>query len=80
MAEEEEKVFVNVQVPEGMDMILRELAAKKRTSRSDIVRIAISEYIDKYRVVGVSELPGPSDGSKYTPVPVILVESVHDGE
>ena len=72
----EEIIVINAKVPIGMDQILREMAAKRRKSRSEIVRIAIFEFVDKYRVVGVSELPGPATGEAYTPVPVVVVEKI----
>ena len=43
-----ELTFVNVQIPIETNDELRKIAAEKRTSRSDIVRDAIAEYIRRY--------------------------------
>lgn len=68
----EELVWANTKVPVSMDVTLRRIAAEKKVSRSEVVRIAIDEYISKYEVVGVERLPGPEDAD--CPVLVIIQE------
>ena len=68
--------FVNVLMPEVLADSLQKVANEYGISRSAIVRIACSEFLKGKRILGVSELPGPSDGSKYFPVPLLIVEPV----
>lgn len=59
-----DQIFLSAQITDEMDADLREIAAKLRWSRSKVARIAIHEYIQRYRVVGVSQLPGPEGAER----------------
>jgi hypothetical protein len=61
-------IFINALVPVEDDMALRFIGASLRLSRSEVVRIAIHEFIERNKeVVEVSSLPHPK-GAEVVPV------------
>jgi len=73
-------VTISTRIPPAMNAMLMKIAREFNLSKSDIIRLAVSDFFKGKRIVGVSELPGPSDGSEYTPVPVLIVEKQPDGD
>jgi hypothetical protein len=66
-----DNVFVNTLVPLEDDIALRFIGAQMRMNRSELVRLAIKEFIERNEdVVKVTTLPGPKGA---TPVPVVEV-------
>jgi hypothetical protein len=61
-------IFINALVPMEDDIALRFIGASLRLSRSELVRMAISEFIENRKdLVDVSALPRP-DGAESVPV------------
>jgi hypothetical protein len=61
-------VYVNALVPIEDDIALRFIGAQMRINRSELVRLAIKEFIERNEdVVKVTTLPGPR-GSAVVPV------------
>jgi hypothetical protein len=64
---------VNTHVSDEIDGKLRLIAAHKKVSRSAVVRLALSEFISKYEVVSISNLPHPLFAE---PVPLVKIKEV----
>ena len=70
---ERNQVYVNTLVPIENDIALRMIGGQLRMNRSELVRLAIKEFIERNEdVVKVTTLPGPKGA---TPVPVVEVPS-----
>lgn len=69
----EELTFANTQITIELDSKIRAIAAQRRISRSEVVRMAIESFIAKYEVISITDLPHPPDAE---PVPLVLVVPV----
>ena len=67
------KTFVNVLMNEKLARALEMIASARELNRSDIVREAIREYLDRHNLVAftLDTLPGPVDS---LPVPVVTIK------
>jgi len=70
----EEKIYLNTQVETNIDAQLRLIAAQKKVSRSEIIRLAIGEYLQQYQVVSTAVLPHPEGAQE---VPLVFVKELH---
>jgi len=55
----DEIVLITAKLPVDEEKKLRMVAAQKGVSRSEVVRLAIGEYLKKFRIVSISDLPHP---------------------
>jgi hypothetical protein len=67
------KTFVNVLMNERLARALDMIASARELNRSDIVREAVREYLDRHNLVEFSldTLPGPQES---LPVPVLTLK------
>jgi hypothetical protein len=70
---ENQLVYIGAQVPVELDLAVRIVAAHARTDKSNIMRIALQEYIAKHnpKILNVTYLQPTPD---CIPVPVVEVE------
>ena len=52
-----EIVLITAKLEAPTEKKLRMVAAQKGVSRSEVVRLAIGEYLERFRIVSISDLP-----------------------
>ena len=63
-------VMITAKLEAPTEKKLRMVAAQKGVSRSEVVRLAIGQYLEHYQVISVSELPHLEDAE---PIPSIEI-------
>jgi hypothetical protein len=66
-------VMITAKLEMPTERKLRMVAAQKGVSRSEVVRLAIGEYLEKFQVVAISNLPHPPFAE---PVPLVFIAPV----
>lgn len=69
-----DQVYVPTKMPIEMDEAMRIIAKELGVSRSDVIRFAVKDFLEKYQdQIKVSKLPGPEDADF---VPVVEVKDI----
>ena len=68
-------IMITAKLEAPTEKKLRMVAAQKGVSRSEVVRLAIGEYLERFRIVSISDLPHPPFAEH---VPLIVVAPVEE--